>query len=110
LTKQRLDVRSAADALGISVDAVRMRARRGSLDSEHEDGRLYVWVDVDETPDETDVRDALIGELKDRIRYLEEESRRKDAILMTMAQRIPELEPASEPRESPTDGLRGLRW
>jgi predicted ATPase len=29
-----------------------------------------------------------------------EESRRKDAILMTMAQRIPELEAASEPRES----------
>jgi hypothetical protein len=30
-----------------------------------------------------------------------EELRRKDTILMTMAQRIPELEPAPEPRESP---------
>jgi hypothetical protein len=49
------------------------------------------------------VRDELVDELRDRIRYLEEESKRKDAILLRMAERIPELEPAAspEPRESP---------
>ena len=47
-------------------------------------------------------------ELEDQFNYLrrqldvwQEEARRKDAIIMTMAQRIPELEPASEPSESP---------
>ncbi len=39
----------------------------------------------------------LEAELEDR----KEEARRKDAIVMTMAQRIPELEPAPEPREEP---------
>ncbi len=56
---------------------------------------------VDETADETDVRDALIEELKDRIRYLEEESRRKDHLLAAALERIPAIEPASEPRDGP---------
>jgi Protein of unknown function (DUF4231) len=49
MTKHRLNTREAAEALGISVDAVRMRARRGSLASERENGKLYVWVDDDQT-------------------------------------------------------------
>jgi hypothetical protein len=110
LTKHRLDARSAADALGISVDAVRMRARRGSLESEHRDGRLYVWVNADETGDETGGGDApLVAELKDRIRYLEEtvarrdeEIRRRDHLLAAALERIPALEEAPlQPRESP---------
>ena len=106
MTKQRLDMRSAADALGISVDAVRMRARRGSLESEHRDGRLYVWVNADEPGDETTVGgDAgLVAELKDRIRYLEEESRRKDHLLAAALERIPpalEAPAPAEPREAP---------
>jgi hypothetical protein len=39
--------------------------------------------------------------LRQEIEAWREEARRKDAILMTMAQRIPELEAAPEPRESP---------
>jgi len=56
----------------------------------------------------------LVEELRERVRFLEaelenrkEESRRKDTIIMTMAQRIPELEPASEPRESPETTSEG---
>jgi len=42
-------VQEAAGVLGVSVDAVRMRVRRGSIDSEKgADGRVYVWVDTDE--------------------------------------------------------------
>src|SRR5215213_7630479 len=48
MTKHRLNTSEGAEALGISTDAVRMRARRGKLASEHENGRLYVWVDDDE--------------------------------------------------------------
>ncbi len=47
MTRQRLNAQEAAETLGISVDAVRMRARRGTLDSTHENGRLYVWLDTD---------------------------------------------------------------
>jgi predicted nucleotidyltransferase len=45
--RRRLNAQEAAEALGVSVDAVRMRVRRGTLDSEHENGRLYVWLDTD---------------------------------------------------------------
>ncbi len=41
--------------------------------------------------------DFLETELENR----KEKARRKDTIIMTMAQRIPELEPAPEPREEP---------
>jgi hypothetical protein len=44
-----------------------------------------------------------IDTLKREVEDWKEEARRKDTIIMTMAQRIPELEPASEPRESPTE-------
>jgi hypothetical protein len=57
----------------------------------------------------------LITELRDRVRFLEaeltdrkEESRRKDHIIAALTQRIPQLEPASEPREhseNPTEHL-----
>jgi len=107
LSKQRLDVRAAAEALGISIDAVRMRSRRGTLDSEHEDGRLYVWVNVDESTDETDVREELVEELRDRIRYLEEESRRKDHLLAAALERIPAIEPPESP-ETASAGSEGV--
>jgi hypothetical protein len=48
----------------------------------------------------------LVTELRNRIQFLEtelmdrkEESRRKDHIIAALTQRIPELEPPSEPRE-----------
>jgi hypothetical protein len=50
MTSRRLTVQEAAEILGTSVDAVRMRARRGSLASEKDaDGRVYVWVNSDES-------------------------------------------------------------
>jgi hypothetical protein len=80
-------------------------------------GRVYVYLDptntrptiVHNAPHDA-VHDAsrneLVTELRDRIRFLEteladrkEEFRRKDHIIAALTQRIPELEPASEPRE-----------
>jgi len=104
---RRVTVKEAAELLGISPEAVRARIKRGTLHKEKgADGAVYVRLDADRTSDRTsdhEVRDELVEELRDRVRYLEEESRRKDSIILTMAQRIPELEaPASpEPRESP---------
>lgn len=49
MTRRRLDVKQAAQALNISTDAVHKRVKRGSLDSEKgPDGRVYVWLDFDQ--------------------------------------------------------------
>jgi hypothetical protein len=45
-------------------------------------------------------REELITEFRDRVRFLREELARKDAILLRMAESIPQLE-AREPPESP---------
>jgi hypothetical protein len=93
------------------------------LDSEHADGRLYVWVNVGETGDETGVRDALIEELRAHNESLrsqlasEREANRENRRLLAAAlERIPAIEappdtPPSEPREgppSPSEGSVGV--
>jgi excisionase family DNA binding protein len=110
MTSRRLTVQEAADVLGTSVDAVRMRVRRGSLESEKDpDGRVYVWVDGDssETKPGLDVEPSMLISAKDEtIRILtqqleaerraNEENRR---IIAALTSRIPELEAPQEPRE-----------
>ncbi len=112
----RVTVYEASQRLGISEGAVRQRIHRGTLESERdESGKVYVFLTPDDTQNNgvnTDqnntVDHALIEELRDRIRFLEtelddrkEESRRKDSIIMSLTQRVPELEAVSEPREWP---------
>lgn len=140
--RRRLDLKAAALELGVTSEAIRRRAKRGTLPSEKgEDGLLYVWVpDVSDGVHEAarsgphgvsdsgphDVSDsgphggvhgqesgprlpeALLvryedenGFLRQELERLHRELERKDAILLTMAQRIPELEAAPEPRETP---------
>jgi hypothetical protein len=142
--RRRLDLKAAAVELGVTSEAIRRRAKRGTLPSEKgEDGLLYVWVhdvsdgvhDVSDTgphgvsdgglhgvsdggvhvgthdQDQDQVPrlpEALLerfedenGFLRQELERLHRELERKDAILLTMAQRIPELEAAPEPRESP---------
>jgi len=106
-----MPLREAADALGISKDAVRQRIRRDTLRSDKgEDGRVYVYLDAstDDVQAEEHDRDDLVDELRDRVRYLESQieeerdaRRRADTLLAQLMQRIPELEAPSEPRESP---------
>ena len=113
---ERLSVAQAARALGLTESGVRKRVSRGTLPHERDDnGTVWVYVDpletvsgtpLDSAPDEE--RDTLLDTLKDQVdmlkeqvRYLQAEGERKDAIIMTMAQRIPELEPSPEAAESP---------
>jgi hypothetical protein len=111
-TSQRLTMQEAAEALGTSVDAVRMRARRGSLLSEKDpDGRVYVWVDSDES--ETKPRlngesTVLIAAKDETIRVLHEQleaereaHREARRIIAGLVQRIPELEAPQEPLGGP---------
>jgi predicted transcriptional regulator len=103
--QDRVTIPEAASRLGITQAAVRQRIRRGSISWEKgEDRRTYVYISPDvtarHTVDETS-RDELIEELRDRIRYLEEESSRKDHLLAAALERIPAIEAPQEPRESP---------
>jgi excisionase family DNA binding protein len=108
VTSQRLTVQEAAEVLNTSVDAVRMRVRRGSLESEKDpDGRVYVWVDEDssETKPRLDGEpSALISAKDETIRILteqleaerraNEENRR---IVAALTSRIPDLEAPASP-------------
>jgi hypothetical protein len=132
--RRKLDLKTAAVELGVTSEAIRRRAKRGTLPSEKgEDGLLYVWVpDVSDTGPHGVSDDGVHGVsdsgsrsgthdqdqgarlpeallerfedenifLRQELERLHRELERKDAILLTMAQRIPELEAAPEPREA----------
>ena len=73
---------------------------------------MYVYLPPSETVHKTDqdtvqddatktVQGAYIRSLEDQIAFLRRELERKDAILLNLTERIPQLEAPSEPRESP---------
>ncbi|MDP9476580.1 MAG: hypothetical protein M3R38_13005 [Actinomycetota bacterium] len=124
-----LDVRQAADALGLSSDAVRKRIARGTLRSRKgEDGSVSVWLDAagqwqdkDQPNGGTEagrgLDSELVEELRDRVRYLErqldvrtEELREHRRLLAGLIERVPELEarqaPPDTPGAAPADGSR----
>ncbi len=96
------DLREAAELLGLSTEAVRKRASRGSIRSERHDGRVVVWVDDDRTGAGHD--DGLVDELRRQNDYLRsqldirtDELREHRRLLAGLIERVPELE---APRES----------
>ena len=112
--ERRVHLSEAAELLGVSKDAVRMRVKRGTLRSEKgEDGRVYVWVNVVPDGDPNTVHSEpqveawreLIDELRDRVRSLEDANRENRRIIAALTQRIPEIEPPapSEPPGGPTE-------
>ncbi len=103
----RVTVAEAANRLGLTQDAVRKRVARGTIrHDKDQDGRIYVYVSPSDTSSKTDQdnvqdepeRDRYIASLEDQISFLRRELERKDAILLRMAERIPELEPVQEPQ------------
>ncbi len=123
-TTGRYTVHEAAMMLGLSVDAVRKRAERGTLKREKgEDGAVYVLLDStqtghssngDESGDETATGQRLVAVLESLVEHLKreldarnEELRRKDAILLTLAQRVPGLEAPQNGQDGAEDPPRG---
>ncbi len=120
----RLSVAQAAAVLGVTQAAVYKRIQRGTVEHDKDgEGRVFVYLDTSDIPSDQsmdgpdmstdgsmDLSNSaeLIAELRahneslrQEVEAWREESRRKDSILMTMAQRIPELEaPVEEPREA----------
>lgn len=146
----RMTVQEAAEALGVTVEAIRGRMHRGKYHKEKdEEGRVYVLLPHDQLPNvqqkvkersgdrshpsssersddqsrtfgpnvykrKDAAESELVEELRGEVAYLKEiistrddELRRKDTIIMQMAQRIPELETPPEPREAPNFGASG---
>ena len=112
MTGRRVTTREAAEALGISVEAVRKRIERGQLEYERVDNRVYVYLDKDRTESGPDVEGegagALVESLQDQVSYLREqlaEERRANdenrRLLLAALERIPQLEAPQEARESP---------
>jgi hypothetical protein len=104
MPRRRLDLREAAAVLDTSVDAVRKRIQRGTLESEKEDGKVYVWLDVGlDVPGAAvlEAKDETISELRDRVGFLERELERKDAILLNMTEVMKAISPPVAQEGSP---------
>ena len=111
----KLTVAQAADRLGVTQDAVRKRIARGTIRHEKGyEGRIFVYLDTFERESKTvqdngqDVgsktvsdadQDKYTRSLEDQVDFLRRELERKDTIIMSLTQRIPELEASPEPRE-----------
>jgi hypothetical protein len=116
--RRRLTVPQAAEALGVTVDAVRGRIRRGKLKSEQHAGTVYVWLDAPEEADSrgpsstshrpSDAQSERIEDFREQVAYLREqleaerqahaEARR---IIAGLVERIPAIEAPQEVPESP---------
>ncbi len=124
----RVTVAEAAARLGVKEQAIRKRIQRDTLaHDKDEDGRVYVYLAPDDRATGTGAGvdsgiSTLVHSLQDQIAYLrqeaedwKEEARRKDTIIMSLTQHLPELQAPVEPpgdlqtaSEGPTKGnLRG---
>ena len=99
-----MDVKQAAEALGISSEGIRQRIRRGSLESEKDtDGRVYVFIDEEATngtpyePSTDDVVTRLENEvefLRKELATRDAEIQRRDAVLLSLSEGLKALNPA----------------
>jgi hypothetical protein len=109
----RVTVPEAAEMMGVTQSAIRKRVQRGTIPWDKDsEGRIYVYVDPSETRPETgedrardtvtgQSRDEVLEAYKDQVEFLRRELERKDTLLMSLMQRIPELEAPSERQRSP---------
>jgi len=105
LERGRVTVQEAARRLGITESAVRKRAAREQIRSvkvtEGKKERLYIFLDSDEDKFPEPFQERYMRSLEDRVRTLEDEVYRQQAIILSMSQSMQALTGASEPRESP---------
>jgi excisionase family DNA binding protein len=100
----RVTVAEAAEMMGVTQSAIRKRVHRGTIPWEKDgEGRIYVYVDLSEMSIETrggkardtsagQSREELLEAYRDQVEFLRRELERKDTIIMSLTQRIPELE------------------
>ena len=100
LERERVTVQQAAARLGITESAVRKRVRKGDLRSEKvvegNRERVYVFLDPDAEPFPEPFREKYMRGLEDRVRTLEDEVMRQQAIILSMSQSLRALTGAPE--------------
>jgi hypothetical protein len=114
-SRQRVTVAQAAEILGVTVEAVRGRIKRGTLEHERHSGTVYVLLDADQSTNRTrpdtdqtadrlqsdgaaliSAKDETIATLRDQLeaeRQAHAEARR---IIAGLVERIPAIEPPQE--------------
>ena len=127
--RQRVTVQEAAEILGVTVEAVRGRIKRGKLEAEREkDGSVYVllegesertepdqsttsfnqsWTGQQPDTDRLNDQSELVESLLDQVSYMREQlaaereaNRENRRLLAAALERIPAIE-SSETQESP---------
>ena len=99
---QRLTVQEAAEVLGVTVDAVRGRIKRGTLTSiKGEAGTVYVLLEEAVSRGQSPGEPQLVDRMASEIEFLRGELQRKDAILISMTEGLKSLEAPTEPQEAP---------
>jgi len=112
-TRRRLTIDQAADQLGITVDAVRGRVKRGTIDHVREGRRVYVLLAADqmrpghdqdadqgarETATELEDRTAeLIATLREQLQAERQAHAEARRIIAGLVERIPAIEAPQEP-------------
>ncbi len=105
-TNQRVTVPEAAELLGITVEAARMRIKRGTLRSERRAGRVFVLLGSGrptERTEPTEDRTAeLIATLREQLRAERQAHAEARRIIAGLVERIPPaIEAPREAREAP---------
>ena len=116
-TNQRLTVPEAAEQLGITAEAVRMRIKRGTLRSERQAGRVFVLLGPDrptehttERTEPTEDRTAeLIATLQEQLAEEREARRRADTIIAQLARANEEQARTIRELEAPSESLSEAR-
>src|SRR5215211_7845945 len=115
-TRRRLSVAEAADALGITVDAVRSRIKRGTMEHERKGGRVYVLLGADEprlghdqdtdqggdqgTTAPEDRTAELIATLREQLQAERQAHAEARRLLAAALERIPAIEAPQEASET----------
>jgi hypothetical protein len=121
--RQRVTVAQAAEILGVTVEAIRGRIKRGTLEHERHSGSVYVLLDADQSTNRTrpgddqtadrlqsdsaaliSAKDETITTLRDQLeaeRQAHAEARR---IIAGLVERIPAIE---APADAPGSPVRG---
>jgi hypothetical protein len=110
-TRRRYTVTEAAEILGITVEAVRGRIKRGTIEHERTDEGVFVWIDTDRpttssrpVEDRLDDRVRLVEALREQVADLRAQlAAERDAnsenrrLLAAALERIPAIEPPETP-------------
>jgi hypothetical protein len=123
-TLERQTIAEAAKKLEVTQEAIRARIRRGTIEHDKdESGKTYVYLTEDEAHSQSDTNAVVNGVVNDYITSLkseieslkrdrevwQEEAKRKDAIIMALTNRIPELEAPQDMSSDATESRVSAR-